>query len=722
MTKLKRIASGFFWNQIGRSLEYILIFLFSALIARKLGAEINGIYATILSIVYFLFVISSFGLETAISSTFPKLFGENISTASSAFRKLLIFRIISTLAVGLIFYILRYTVLDFTNISHLVLDFVLVVFFYFVLRSIISLFISFLTAFFQIRTISFISVAIRSVELGAGFFLILSGYGLNWIFILLTSTSLMQVGILSFILRKELFSDSENISVKSIIFLGGKFWLNSALEFLFGKQASVLLLGVFAVSLSEIGNYDVAFTFAQALNYGLTMGFFGVSVAAFSSIDLKGKALVIQYWESLHRALLLLIIPVFIFVITFAEILIPFVYSHEYFKSVVWLQVFLVIFIFIRIIGGGITADYLHSKGQVKSLLISSTISGLLNIGLAIFLIQYYGINGAVVAACVSAIVVATLHLFYMRQLIKIKLQISFALRLILISFVGVTVTFLLNEFINYWNPIFSFGIFIFVLFVVFIFVKPLKPADTDNLSRIDKRLNRIAKWFTKIINPYLSLLTDRQKWAFAWLPKTEYVVDVGCSNRPLLKLLQFKSDHIIGVDTDIDSLRSINNQNPNTILIQASAENLPLPAAFADAVLLLDVLEHTNDEKMVISEAWRILKPNGLLIVSVPYKGLFRFLDPENVSRKIKSKTNYPYHKHYSFTDLRRLFFRLFKIERKHYGGLFIFPISFGAKHFFLKHFKLDLSKFLDKVGDVDYNISWGRMSYNLIIRARKI
>ncbi|MDP2209070.1 MAG: hypothetical protein Q8K98_09910 [Bacteroidota bacterium] len=48
MTKLKRIASGFFWNQIGRSLESVLIFLFSALIARKLGAEINGIYAMVL--------------------------------------------------------------------------------------------------------------------------------------------------------------------------------------------------------------------------------------------------------------------------------------------------------------------------------------------------------------------------------------------------------------------------------------------------------------------------------------------------------------------------------------------------------------------------------------------------------------------------------------------------------------------------------------------------
>ncbi|MDI6803692.1 MAG: class I SAM-dependent methyltransferase [Bacteroidota bacterium] len=216
--------------------------------------------------------------------------------------------------------------------------------------------------------------------------------------------------------------------------------------------------------------------------------------------------------------------------------------------------------------------------------------------------------------------------------------------------------------------------------------------------------------------------LFANHKWAFAWLPQTQYIVDIGCSNRPLIKLLRSKSENVIGVATDIDTLKTLDNQNPNTNLIQAKAENLPLQSNFADAVLLLDVLDHTQDDKMVISEAWRILKPGGLLILSVPYKGLFRLLSPEILSPKIKSKTYYPYHKHYSFTDLRRLLFRLFKIEHKHYGGLFLFPITFRLKHFCLKHFKLDFSNFLNKVADIDYDISWGRMSYSLIIKARKI
>lgn len=722
MTKLKRIASGFFWNQIGRSLEYVLIFLFSALIARKLGAEINGIYATILSIVYFLFVISSFGLETAISSTFPKLFGENISAASSAFRKLLIFRILSALVISLSFYLFRYKVLELINISHVVLDFILVVFFYFVLRSIISLFISFLTTFFQTRTISFISVSIRIAELVAGFFIIQSGYGLNWIFLLLTSTSLIQVGVLSFVLRKALFSDSENISVTSTIALGGKFWLNSSIEFFIGKQLIIILLGIFSISLTYIGYFDVAYSFTQVINIGLTMGFFGVSIAAFSSLELKEKTLVKDYWESLNRALLLLVVPVFIFVIYFAEILLPYVYSSEYLDSVLWVQIFSVIFLITRILGGGIAADYLHAKGQLKPLLISSTVSGIVSIVLAILFIKHFAILGAIAAVSISAITISALHLFYVRKFIDVKLQIGYTTKLLFISILSASVTFLICRFVNYWNPLFSFGIFSFILIVVFNFIKPLKPSDTENLFRIDERLHRAAKWFTRNIKPELSVLTDRQKWAFAWLPTTQCVVDIGCSNRPLIKLLQLKSNKVIGIDIDIDALKSLNNHNSNLILIQAKAENLPLASNIADVVLLLDVLEHTQDDKMVISEAWRVLKPNGLLIVSVPYKGMFRFLDPENLSRKIKSKTNYPFHKHYSFTDLRRLFFRLFKIERKHYGGLFLSPITFAANNFCLKHFNLDLSRFWRKLGDIDYDVSWGKLSYNLIVKARKI
>jgi hypothetical protein len=90
------------------------------------------------------------------------------------------------------------------------------------------------------------------------------------------------------IFREILFLQATFVPVKSAIILGGKFWLN------------IILLGLFAVSLHDIGNFDVAFTFSQALNQGLTIGFFGVSVATFSSLESKAISRIFSKSEYLE--------------------------------------------------------------------------------------------------------------------------------------------------------------------------------------------------------------------------------------------------------------------------------------------------------------------------------------------------------------------------------------------------------------------------------------
>ncbi len=238
---------------------------------------------------------------------------------------------------------------------------------------------------------------------------------------------------------------------------------------------------------------------------------------------------------------------------------------------------------------------------------------------------------------------------------------------------------------------------------------------------KINFKMHRIAGWFTNPIELKHHELTDRQKWAFAWIPSSGCVVAIGCSSGSLIKYLNEKSQIVCGIDTEFKTLESIISINPKINLIQASAEKIPLPAEYADTVLLIDVLEHSSDDKMVISEAWRILKSNGQLILSVPHKGLYGFLNRRNVSRKYKN-IDEPIHRHCSFTDLRRLFFRLFEVEQKHYGGLFLYPFTVGANYFLKKHFNININNFLNKIGNIDYDVSWGRMSSNIIVKARKI
>jgi O-antigen/teichoic acid export membrane protein/2-polyprenyl-3-methyl-5-hydroxy-6-metoxy-1,4-benzoquinol methylase len=720
MTNLKRTATGFFWNQVGRTAEYILIFLFSALIARKLGAETNGIYASIMSVVYLLMTFSSFGLETVVASNFPKSF-KDLTSAGGTFKSLLIFRICLSIVVSIAFILLRKSIIQVLHVPPTAFDYFFIIAFYFILRNITSLFTATLIAFFETRLVSIISFFIRLVELITAFVLISTGFGLYWIFLLITATSLLQIVLFSITAKSLLFSSTtETNPSRPLISLGGKFWLNSILEFLLGKQADILLLGIFMISLKDIGYFDVAFGFSQTINLGLTMGFYGVSVAAFSSIESRENRLIKNYFETINRFVLIIIIPAFVFSAFFAKEIISFIYSTDYQNSILIFQIFTAVLIITRILGGGLAADYLQSRGETKKLLATSGISGATNILLAIVLIPIWGLFGAVVATGSAALIIAGLHFYFVRKQLGVEIQGIATMKLLSISLFSASITYLTATNFGFHHPLFLSCLFFLTLIMCLAIVKVFSTEEIDRLSKVNKRLANTLKVFAKQVNP--SNLTDRQKWAYAWLPQSICTIDIGCSNSPLIELIQDKSKFTIGIDINHDALKSIPQQDAKIQLIQAHAELLPLNSECADVVLLLDVLEHTQDEKMVISEIHRALKPNGLLIMSIPYKGLFSFLDPQNLSHRIKSGKAGPIHKHYSEKDMRRLLFRLFKIEQKHYGGLFLYPVTFWAANFFKKRFGLDFTKFFKKLGDIDNDISWGKLSYNLIIKARKI
>jgi len=55
------------------------------------------------------------------------------------------------------------------------------------------------------------------------------------------------------------------------------------------------------------------------------------------------------------------------------------------------------------------------------------------------------------------------------------------------------------------------------------------------------------------------------------------------------------------------------------TRLVQATVERLPFGTATVDAVVALDIVEHVADDARALAEVARVLKPDGLLVLSVP-------------------------------------------------------------------------------------------------------
>jgi len=91
-------------------------------------------------------------------------------------------------------------------------------------------------------------------------------------------------------------------------------------------------------------------------------------------------------------------------------------------------------------------------------------------------------------------------------------------------------------------------------------------------------------------------------------------LLDVGCGEKPWKALFAPYADEHIGVDHP----GTIHDTSEVEIL--ADAYSIPLEAASADTILLNEVLEHLERPQDALSEAHRLLRPGGHVIVDTPF------------------------------------------------------------------------------------------------------
>jgi SAM-dependent methyltransferase len=94
-------------------------------------------------------------------------------------------------------------------------------------------------------------------------------------------------------------------------------------------------------------------------------------------------------------------------------------------------------------------------------------------------------------------------------------------------------------------------------------------------------------------------------------------VLDLGCGPGNLLDFLAPHGD-TYGSDFSADALRFCAGRGHRR-LFRADFHDLPLKSESFDLVTCIDVLEHLEDDQRAVAELQRILRPAGLLVVSVP-------------------------------------------------------------------------------------------------------
>lgn len=120
----------------------------------------------------------------------------------------------------------------------------------------------------------------------------------------------------------------------------------------------------------------------------------------------------------------------------------------------------------------------------------------------------------------------------------------------------------------------------------------------------------------------------NRYGFAFEHLVSDSKCLDYGCYDGKFIHFCkQYKNISFIGLDKNKD----IVSLNPYHETIIHFTDSIPFEDETFDCVTMLDVIEHIFDQHKVLHEIFRVLKPDGLLIVTTPKKNIFSFLDAGN-------------------------------------------------------------------------------------------
>ncbi|MFD3005685.1 class I SAM-dependent methyltransferase [Thermus tengchongensis] len=139
--------------------------------------------------------------------------------------------------------------------------------------------------------------------------------------------------------------------------------------------------------------------------------------------------------------------------------------------------------------------------------------------------------------------------------------------------------------------------------------------------------------WYETPLGAFV--VAEEEKALETLLPPGEDLLEVGAGTGYWLKRLPYARK--VGLEPSSAMLQVGRRKVPEATWVEGQGEALPFPEKSFDVVLLFTVLEFVEDVGKTLSEARRVLKPGGSLLVGIlealsPWAALYRRLGEKGV------------------------------------------------------------------------------------------
>ncbi|MBI5449494.1 class I SAM-dependent methyltransferase [Candidatus Gottesmanbacteria bacterium] len=131
---------------------------------------------------------------------------------------------------------------------------------------------------------------------------------------------------------------------------------------------------------------------------------------------------------------------------------------------------------------------------------------------------------------------------------------------------------------------------------------------------------------------------------------KNAKILDIGCGRGFYERAIAcvYPSAQVTGIDTNVKYLRVARSGmygKSKISFLRASGLQLPFANSLFDRIICSEVLEHVVDDDKLVKEMFRVLKPGGLVLISVPHTHYPFLWDPLNWILRYVWNTHVPSH-----------------------------------------------------------------------------